>query len=299
MMQLWKQWVEKPQSLWIRKAFFQVHLWLGLALGLYVVMLSITGSAIVYGPQLSQLLATPVPAFDPSREVLTTEQLTEAVEGYYPGYTVTRIGDRVSERRPAISVSLEKGDDVKDRLLDPYTGEDLGDDFPIGPRTILWLTSLHDDLLFVSRTGRFLNGVGSILLTVLAVSGAIIWWPGKKRWRRSLSVNWKASVAGITWDLHSMLGIWLLGLTLIWCISGIYLAFPDPFLRATEFLWPPDDSLVPSPGDTALAWLVRLHFGRFRSMRWLGVVWVVLGLVPAVMFVTGGLMWWNRLFRKG
>jgi uncharacterized iron-regulated membrane protein len=125
-----------------------------------------------------------------------------------------------------------------------------------------------------------------------------VWWPGKKRWPRSLSVNWNASAARINWDLHSMLGFWLLPLLLIWCVSGIYLAFPGPFTTAVEFVWPHDESFNPTPGDTALAWLVRLHFGRFRGMRWLGIVWVVLGLVPAIMFVTGGLMWWNRLFRK-
>ena len=27
-------------------------------------------------------------------------------------------------------------------------------------------------------------------------------------------------------------------------------------------------------------------------------VWVVLGLVPAMMFVTGMLMWWNRVVRQ-
>ena len=27
-------------------------------------------------------------------------------------------------------------------------------------------------------------------------------------------------------------------------------------------------------------------------------IWVVLGLAPAVMFVTGALMWWNRVWRR-
>ena len=181
-MTVWQRWVRRPQSLWFRKALFQVHLWTGLAIGLYVVMLSVTGSAIVYGPQLARVLDTPTPVFDPSREGLSTEELREAAERSYPGFTVTRISSEFSRRRPAISVTLERSDDVKERLLNPYTGEDLGDVFPIGVRTVLWITSLHDDLLF-QRTGRTWNGVGSVLVTLLAISGAIVWWPGKQKWR--------------------------------------------------------------------------------------------------------------------
>lgn len=294
-MTFWQQWVRQPQSLWLRKVLFQVHLWIGLAIGLYIVVLSVTGSAIVYGPQLMRALDTPTPTFDPSREALSTGQLTEAAERSYPGYKVTSIASQFSRRRPVIRVSLERGDDVRERLLNPYTGEDLGDVFPIGVRAVLWVTSLHDDLLF-GQSGRDANGVGSVLATLLALSGAILWWPGKKKWRRSLLVNRKAGWARFNWELHSMAGFWCFALILIWSISGIYLVFPQPFNAIVDYFWPA--ALGERPGDKMLAWLVRLHFGRFRDMRPLQVVWVVLGLVPAMMFATGALMWWNRVFRK-
>jgi uncharacterized iron-regulated membrane protein len=28
------------------------------------------------------------------------------------------------------------------------------------------------------------------------------------------------------------------------------------------------------------------------------LIWAVLGLAPAAMFVTGAMMWWNRVARK-
>ena len=33
-------------------------------------------------------------------------------------------------------------------------------------------------------------------------------------------------------------------------------------------------------------------------MPWLKAVWAVLGLMPALMFVTGLVMWWQRVLRK-
>jgi uncharacterized iron-regulated membrane protein len=42
----------------------------------------------------------------------------------------------------------------------------------------------------------------------------------------------------------------------------------------------------------------RLHFGRFNGNphAWIyQTIWVVLGLIPVVLAVTGAIMWWNRV----
>lgn len=44
----WQRWLWRPKSTWIRKAIFQIHLWSGLLLGLYVVVVCASGSAIVF-----------------------------------------------------------------------------------------------------------------------------------------------------------------------------------------------------------------------------------------------------------
>ena len=33
-------------------------------------------------------------------------------------------------------------------------------------------------------------------------------------------------------------------------------------------------------------------------MPWLKAVWALVGLMPAMMFVTGAIMWWQRVMRK-
>ena len=47
-------WRRQPQGTWLRKALFQVHLWTGLGVGLYVVVISLTGSVLVYRSELRQ-----------------------------------------------------------------------------------------------------------------------------------------------------------------------------------------------------------------------------------------------------
>jgi uncharacterized iron-regulated membrane protein len=44
----WQQWLWRPKTTWIRKLVFQLHLWSGLILGLYIVVICVSGSAIVF-----------------------------------------------------------------------------------------------------------------------------------------------------------------------------------------------------------------------------------------------------------
>ncbi|MGA2714817.1 MAG: PepSY-associated TM helix domain-containing protein [Bryobacteraceae bacterium] len=53
-MTAWQQWLQHPERFWVRKALFQIHLWLGAGVGLYVVMMSVTGSIIVFRDELSK-----------------------------------------------------------------------------------------------------------------------------------------------------------------------------------------------------------------------------------------------------
>jgi uncharacterized iron-regulated membrane protein len=85
---------------------------------------------------------------------------------------------------------------------------------------------------------------------------------------------------------------------LMWGISGFYLGVPEPFSNLVDAMSDPDAILGDRRGDIVLSWLTRLHFGRWRNMPWLKAIWAFVGLIPAMMFVTGVIMWWNRVLRK-
>ena len=295
-MTVWQRWLTKPQSVFLRKALFQIHLWTGLALGVYVVVLCLSGSALVFRDELDELFETPRPEYDASARVLSTAELRTMAEQAYPGYTITRVGDRVRRQNPVIEIWMDRAGDHKERLFNPYTGEDLGEAVPRGTRAILWLARLHDELLF-GDNGKFWNGVGSALMTVLVVTGAVIWWPGIRSWRRGMTVKWRAAWPRLNFDLHSAMGFWFFAIIAIWAVSGIYLAIPEPFAAFVDRISDPEAILGQRPGDVVLRWLVRIHFGRWESHT-LKAVWVALGLVPVLMFLTGVTMWWQRVIRK-
>jgi len=310
------RWLRQPQRLWLRRAFFQIHLWTGLAIGLYVVVLSLTGSVLVYRAEVNRFLASPRATLDERATPMSVDQLRAAAARAYPGWTVTNVeegryqaragssGERGGPPRPpdpTASMVLERDGQKKERLFNPYTGSDLGDYFTQGERWLLWLVRLHDDLLLGRPDGPWWNGLLSLVFTVIVLSGGIVWWPGISRWRRSLRINLTAGWRRVTWDLHSVLGFWLFLFMLMWGFSGWYLGIPDPLTDLVELLSDPEGPYGERPGDVALAWLPRLHFGRWRDpvwAPWLKALWAIIGVVPAIMFVTGLLMWWNRVVRK-
>jgi uncharacterized iron-regulated membrane protein len=317
-MGVWGRWVRQPQRVWLRRATFQVHLWIGLAIGLYVVVLSVTGSVLVYRNELDRALATPHAVFDETARAMSADELRQVAARAYPGWTVAGVTEGRTTRRPAgqggrggrggnrppdptAAVTLQRGEERKDRLFDPYTGTDLGDSTTQGQLFILWLVRVHDELLLDRPDGPWWNGFLSLVFTVLVVTGAVVWWPGVSRWRRSLTIKWRSGWRRFNWDLHSALGFWLLGFMLMWGISGWYLGMPEPLTDFVESISDPEGVYGERPGDIALTWLSRLHFGRWREPGWgpwLKAAWAAIGAVPAVMFVTGLLMWWNRVVRK-
>jgi uncharacterized iron-regulated membrane protein len=210
-MTAWQQWLQHPERSRVRNAFFQVHLWVGAGAAAYILLMSISGSVIVYRNELSKRFS------------------------------------------------------------------------------IEWLVNLHENLL-AGSTGRFLNGIGAICLTLLCLTGAVIWWPGVKNWRRSLTVSWRAHFARINWDLHSAAGFWCFFFILLWGISGTYFSFPHLF--DALFILDPADHFT----DQGLFWLSQLHFGRFGWFT--EALWSLLGLVPAVLAFSGIFICCRRMIYK-
>jgi uncharacterized iron-regulated membrane protein len=302
---MWRRWVRQPQKIWLRRALLQVHLWIGIAVGLYIFMISVTGSVLVYRNELYRA-ATRGPIISKgSGPRLSDDQLAEAARRLYPGYRVVRIS-RMRNLDQAVDVGLRRGDTIKNRLFDPRSGSDLGASVPTGIWLVSKLLDLHDDLL-AGPTGRKVNGLGALALLALAGTGLVIWWPGSKTWHRSLTPHRGMGWKRLTWHLHSMIGFWSLGFMLVFGVSGIYLSLPEQVQDLADRLEPQTATNAGIRiGDRVIYWLAYLHFGRINGIgipcggpglcdQTTKAIWAVFGLAPAAMFVTGAIMWWNRV----
>lgn len=324
-MSVTSQWINRPQNVLLRKALFQVHLWVGIALGLYIVVISVSGSAIVFRNEISKAFSAHPKIVAISGPKLTHEQLKQVVEQTYPQYSVSYIWD-ANRPNEATEVWLLRGSTNKMRLFDPYTGKDLGDSVPLIIRALTWTIDLHLNLLG-GKTGRLINGIAAIFTTALVLTGAILWWPGVGKWRDSLILRRESNWKKLNWSLHSVIGIWTLAFVLVWGVTGIFVVFPTSFERAINVILPlqfysladspppatPAPSLPPANGlrpgarrlpplqrtvgDQVIRWFYYLHFGNFAGSG-VKTIWVTFGLAPVILFITGFLMWWNRVLSK-
>src|SRR5215468_1920598 len=104
-MTVWQRCVQQPQNVWLRKAIFQIHLWSGIAIGLYVLMVSVTGSIIVYRNELYAAATRDPIIVAESGTLLTDDELQTVAARAYPGYSAAEIR-RPQNRNQAVNVSL-------------------------------------------------------------------------------------------------------------------------------------------------------------------------------------------------
>src|SRR5215472_17149360 len=114
-MTLAEQWIRRPQNLWLRRAIFQIHLWTGIGVGIYVFLISVSGSAIVFRNELYKALGSGSPTVTVSGPRLPQAELKQAAQRAYPGYSVTFVFEGKKATTPP-EIWMRRGGTQKQRL---------------------------------------------------------------------------------------------------------------------------------------------------------------------------------------
>jgi len=246
--------VHRPRQLWLRRALFQIHLWAGIALSLYVVVIALSGSILVFENELTgTTLPRGLSAWDPSRTASIPDvmrRFAQACPGCAASLLVTPY--------PAVPAFQIRAVDTQHRQLgfiaDPVSGAVLPQ-----PRTwVDWMHDLHLYLLLGNEHGEQVNGVGAAILLLLCVTGLFLWWQGIRNWSRGLRISLRSHWRRINFDAHHAIGIWTIAIVTWWSISGVYFAWYGPLERVINavfpvraMLSPPMPPLAPHNGASA------------------------------------------------
>lgn len=216
---------QQPHNLWWRKALFQVHLWLGVTIGLYVIAICITGSVLVFEQNL--LNDRPALAEKADHPAPDWGRLVDVAMAANPGSTLAYIDMRSANRR-SVPVGLHQGGKTLVVYTDAYTNSVvkqgvLEDDHWFVQAALAFHTELA-----LGAGGAMANGIGGALLFVMAIIGIVLWWPGVRGWKRALKINVRGRWAGINFDTHRTFGFWCFVIIAMWGITGAYFIFPKP-----------------------------------------------------------------------
>ena len=230
-----------PRKLLIRRMLFQVHLWSGILLSAYVVVIALTGSILVFRTELTRAqLPSTLHAYDATR----TAPIANVIERFQETHPGARLDNLItpSQALPSYLLSASQGKQQLRLLADPITAA-----IYTQPRTWLdWVYDLHVYLLLGTAHGMQVNGVGAAILLLLTVTGLALWWPGMKLWTRGLRVSFRHNWRRINFDAHSAIGFWTLLIVSWWAVSGVYFAWYRQVSAAVSKVSPICGMLAPS-----------------------------------------------------
>lgn len=218
----------------IKKNIGLLHLWLGLASGLIVFIVALTGSLLVFEDELDEF-------FNPKfykvlaigKEKFPVDLLVANVQKEFHLKKVDRIHSFNDPERSLLITGTDFEKKKQIISVDPYTGKVLAS-VPAKSRFFSVVLDLHRHLV-LGDFGQAVTGASCLIFVFMLLSGLVLWWPKKtKNLKQRLTVKWRASFKRVNWDFHSTFGFYTFVILLIisltgltwsykWFESGIYL----------------------------------------------------------------------------
>ncbi|MFC4749574.1 PepSY-associated TM helix domain-containing protein [Flavobacterium branchiicola] len=225
--------ISLPNLKQIKNVARQIHLWLGLATGIIVFIISITGCIYVFEEEIRSF-SKEERLYVPIQEKPFTglEKIVANFQKEFPKEKITSI--KINKKAPNATVEL--GTKKKTFYFNPYEGN------LINSEKQDWLTvvrKLHTNLL-LGETGSFIQRWAVVIFMLMLVTGLILWFPQQMRsLKQSLSIKWSGSFKRVNYDLHNVLGFYASFFLIVIVLTGLFFAFKEvknaaAFLTGTE-----------------------------------------------------------------
>ena len=268
----------------VRALLRRLHLWLGLTLGLLFALLGVTGSALVFYPQIDALLhpelRVEAVGQAPGWSSPVWDEALATVRMRWPDKTGPWRFEVTGEASP-IPARYYDPPERAGRLfapmmawLSPDGREVLRRDY-WGDYAMTWIYDLHMQLL-AEATGKQVVGWSGVAMLVLLVSGLAVWWP-KAGWRKALVFKRDAVPTRRLRDIHKLAGLASLLLLLILVATGVLLALPverDKALAATLGPVAPLPAPDPLPGEGPPVSIARALAAAHRAVPDARLAWI-------------------------
>ncbi len=210
-----------------------LHLWLGLASGVVVFIVSVTGCFYAFQQEIKD-------ALEPWRFVdvqpggfVPPGRLLDTAAKYMP--TQQPSGLTYSNETGAAAVGyfgMENGKQTFSVVfMNPYTGGFIRKQQTIGGGEFDFFRFIidgHRALWLPYAIGRPIVGIATLVFLALLVTGMVMWWP--RKWNKgtrdkSFKITWKASFKRVNYDLHNVLGFYSLLLAFALAVTGLVWSF--------------------------------------------------------------------------
>jgi uncharacterized iron-regulated membrane protein len=210
-----------------RRILFWAHLGCGVAAGVFILSMSVTGVLLTYEHQIVEgANQRNHVAAVPGQTRLSADELAAAAGADGGNQRLSLVFD--ADPTAPVAVSAGRGTAA---LLNPFTGATIAD-AAAGPRGFFrTVENWHRWLGGTARSVRAtLLDYSNLLFLFITISGLYLWLPAVWRWRavRGLLLFQRryinAKVRDFNW--HHVLGAWMLVPLFLIALSGVVMSFP-------------------------------------------------------------------------
>lgn len=209
----------------MKKLLHKIHLWLSIPFGLIITVICFTGATLVFEQDITRAL----------NKHLYQVEIPQGKERLSPSEVINIVQDRHDEMEIS-SVSIPKAADAtyqisfsnggkKVLFVNPYTGESIGlsKSYPF----FQTMRKLHRWFLDAPKSkesisaGRMIVGISTIAMTVILISGLVIWIPRtRKALKNRLTVACGKGNRRLIYDSHVALGFYATIFLLLMALTG-------------------------------------------------------------------------------
>lgn len=199
-----------------------LHLWLGLASGIIVFIMGITGCILVFEQEIKALTSPylNVEAQGPEK-LLPPSKIYAAVHKALPNKEIHGVWYNGLDK--SIKVDIESDSLI---YVNPYNGKITGmvhhEDF------FHFMDEGHRNLWLEREIGSQITAWATVVFFFLLISGLILWFP--KKWNKttrnaSFKIKWDAKFKRLNYDLHNVMGFYTLILAALIAFTGLLMSF--------------------------------------------------------------------------
>ncbi|AVH69346.1 PepSY-associated TM helix domain-containing protein [Nostoc sp. 'Lobaria pulmonaria (5183) cyanobiont'] len=241
----------------IRDLAFTLHRYLGLTVGLVMVIVGLTGSLLVFEQDFDHfMIAQQYGQITPQQVQVSPESVVKRIEAKYPAqgdFHLFRIYLPDTFSSPYVgqlsSIDVER----TEVFINPYTGKIIGE--RISDKTLIGvMLNLHYSLM-AGQTGTMFVGITAFLMCILTITGLVL-WPGWHKLIAGFKIKLDAHPKRANFDIHKVAGIITVVFLFFTGFTGFCWNFYDltePIIYAVTFTSKPSEPVSkPIPGKSTL-----------------------------------------------
>ncbi|WP_312603008.1 sulfite reductase flavoprotein subunit alpha [Acinetobacter schindleri] len=207
-----------------KKTFFQIHWFLGITAGLVLSIMGVTGAIYSYEQQILKWINTDSYTVQAqSGPKLSPAELYQHFKQQNPEMQINSVSlDASPTGSSTVNIAKEGARRGYNMMVNPYTAEVLPE--IKGREFFQFIQQLHR-YLTIGPVGKQITGACALMLIFFVLSGLYLRWPKRHSVKQWLAVKPQLKGRNFIWDLHAVVGTWVVIFYLILACTGLYWSY--------------------------------------------------------------------------